>query len=248
MAAALNRPGPAGYPTMSDVPSLKERLALALIPRVASLLIRLLRLTLRIRYVNRRVVEELRAAQRSYIHAFWHGRLLIMPYSYFGRRISILISRHRDGEYVARVMGLLGFDSTRGSTTSGGALALRQVVRRLHEGWDVAFTPDGPRGPAGVVQPGVVQAARLSGAPIVPVTVAAARAWRIGKWDSFLVPRPFSRVFIAYGEPLRVPAGADDATLDRKRLEVERALHRLTDRADRAVSGRAELAEEPRGA
>ena len=107
----------------------------------------------------------------------------------------------------------------------------------------MAFTPDGPRGPARVAQPGVVQAARLSGAPIVPVTFAASHGRRLASWDSFLVPRPLGRGLIAYGEPVTVPRDADAALLEQKRLEVERALNDLTDRADRAVCGGPEPAE-----
>jgi lysophospholipid acyltransferase (LPLAT)-like uncharacterized protein len=197
--------------------------------------IRSLRATLRLRYENREVIDRLLAADRRYVHAFWHSRLLIMPYSYFGPRISILISRHRDGELIARTMARFGHATTRGSSSRGGAAALREAVRLVREGWDIGITPDGPRGPARVAQPGVVQVARLTGAPVVPVTVAASRGKRLSSWDSFLVPRPFSRVLIAYGEPLVIPRKLDEGEFEAWRLRVEGALNELTDRADREM-------------
>lgn len=220
---------------MPDDPTREKRLALAVLPVLGAGLIRILRRTLRIRYANRQVVNDLVARDRRYILTFWHGRLLLMHYAYPGPRISVLVSRHRDGELIARTMARLGHHSTRGSTTRGGTAALRQAVRLIRTGWDIAFTPDGPRGPARVVQAGVIQAARLSGAPILPVTFAASRARRLRSWDSFLVPRPFSRSLIAYGTPIIVPRDLDRPGLEAKRREVEEALNHLTDWADRAV-------------
>ena len=145
------------------------------LPRVASLAIRCVRATSRIR---REIPASIREAQRlgkPYILAFWHGRLFLMPYAYPGRNIAILISEHRDGEIISRTMERFGFVTARGSTTRGGAVGLRDIVRRIRSGFDAAFTPDGPRGPRGVAQPGVIAAARLSGAPIVPVTFSCSK-------------------------------------------------------------------------
>ncbi|HEY3175135.1 MAG TPA: lysophospholipid acyltransferase family protein [Candidatus Polarisedimenticolia bacterium] len=214
-----------------------RRLGLLLVPFLASLLIRLTRLTMRLDRVGRRVVDDLRAAARPYIHTFWHGHLFLMPYSYLGKRIAIMISAHHDGEMIARTMRLFGHESLRGSTTSGGAMALRAAVRSLREGSDVGFTPDGPRGPRHRAQMGVVQAARMSGAPIVPVAFAASRGKVLGSWDGFIVPRPFSKGVFVYGEPIEVPARADEAQMEALRLEVERALNELTSRAQALATG-----------
>jgi lysophospholipid acyltransferase (LPLAT)-like uncharacterized protein len=168
-------------------------------------LIRLLRASCRLRHHGD---GELRRREREgerLILAFWHRHLLLMRYAYRGRRISVLISRHRDGELIARAMANLGVDSSRGSTTRGGAAGLRELLRRAAAGWDLAFTPDGPRGPAGVVQPGVVLAAAATGFPIVPVALAASRCRRLATWDRFVVPLPFATVHFVYGEPLTVP-------------------------------------------
>jgi lysophospholipid acyltransferase (LPLAT)-like uncharacterized protein len=130
---------------------------------------------MRIRHEGRSTVEDLQRARRPFILAFWHGRLFLMRYAYPGKKITILISRHRDGEMIARTMELFGLHATRGSTTEGAVAGLREVVRRVREGYDVGFTPDGPRGPSRVAQMGVIQAARLARIPIVPVGFGASK-------------------------------------------------------------------------
>lgn len=144
------------------------------------------------------------AADERFILAFWHRHLLLMPYAYRGRRISVLISQHRDGELIARTVARLGIDSSRGSTTRGGVAGLRELLRKARQGYDLAFTPDGPRGPAGKVQPGVIAAAQVTGFPIQPVALAASRCRRLGSWDPLVVPLPFAAVHFVYGDPLTV--------------------------------------------
>jgi lysophospholipid acyltransferase (LPLAT)-like uncharacterized protein len=212
-----------------------ERMSRALVPVLAAWLIRLLRRTLRLRHHGREALDRLEADGRHYIHAFWHGHLALMAFSYRGPRIAILISRHRDGEYIARTMERLGFDTIRGSSTRGGAMALRAAVRRLREGWDLAITPDGPRGPRHVVQPGVIEAARLSGAPVVPVVFAARPAWVVRSWDRFVIPRPFARGLFLYGEPMEVPRDASPEARESLRRSLEDSMIGLSVQAEREV-------------
>jgi lysophospholipid acyltransferase (LPLAT)-like uncharacterized protein len=153
--------------------SLKEWLLIHAAPLPGALLIKALRATLKIRFVNRGVPEKIKAAGGQYVMAFWHGTLLMMVYGYVGSRLTFLVSWHRDGELITRVMRYFGMTPTRGSTTRGGIRALHGLLKRVKEGYDIAFTPDGPRGPARVAQMGVVQTARLSGLPVVPFGVAA---------------------------------------------------------------------------
>ncbi|MEE9219451.1 MAG: lysophospholipid acyltransferase family protein [Acidobacteriota bacterium] len=154
---------------------LKERFLLMLATGLGPLLIRTLRLLMVLEHRGRGAVEALSARGENYILAFWHGQLLMMPCSYPGRRISVLISEHRDGELISRTLGRLGFEVTRGSTTSGGARALRQLVRLARQHYDVAITPDGPRGPRHRVQAGVIELARLSRLPIIPVAFGCSK-------------------------------------------------------------------------
>jgi lysophospholipid acyltransferase (LPLAT)-like uncharacterized protein len=153
-------------------------------------------------------------AGERFILAFWHRHLLLMPYAYRGRRITVLISRSRDGELIARTVARFGIHAARGSSgppEKGGTLGLRELLRRARQGYDLAFTPDGPRGPLGVVQPGVILAAAATGFPVQPVAIAASRARRLRSWDRFLVPLPLATVHVVYGEPLSVPRGAEPA-------------------------------------
>jgi len=204
-----------------------------LAPYAANLLIRTLRRSVRVRYVGRETVLDLQRSGRRFILAFWHGQLFLMRYAYPGRRISILISRHRDGELIARTMELFGLHASRGSTTEGGAAGLREVVKKVRDGYDVAFTPDGPRGPRHVVQPGVIQAARLARIPIVPVAFGSSRCRRLRSWDRFLVPLPLSRGLFVYGEPIVVQRDADEAAIEAARVRLEEALCGATERAER---------------
>lgn len=192
--------------------------------------IRGLRATVRLHHHGDGEQRRREAAGERFILAFWHRHLLLMPYCYRGRRVSALVSRHRDGELVARTMARLGIESSRGSTTRGGVPGMRGLLRKARQGYDLAITPDGPRGPAGKVQPGVIAAAAATGLPIQPVALAASRCRRLRSWDRFVVPLPFAAVHFVYGEPLAVgrkepiePAAAElEARLDAAEAAAER--------------------------
>ena len=157
------------------------------------------------------------------IYALWHGRLLPLTYYHRGRGIAAIISRSEDGEYIARVVEGWGYSTVRGSTSRGGSSALRGLVKAARDGRSLAITPDGPRGPRQRLQPGVITVAQLTGLPIVPLAGGCTRAWWPGSWDRFLVPKPFSRVTVLYGEPRFVPrdAGATELEAHRRTLESE---------------------------
>ena len=171
------------------------------------------------------------------MHAFYHDQLLMMTYSYlgqaWGRRLAVLSSRHRDGEYVARTLERFGHTMVRGSTGRGGLGGLRQIIRHLRMGQDAAFAVDGPRGPRHTVQPGALEAARLTGAPIVPVAFAASRKKVLRSWDAFQIPGPFTRGVFVYGDPLVVGSSAGAAELEATRRLLETRLNDLTERAER---------------
>jgi lysophospholipid acyltransferase (LPLAT)-like uncharacterized protein len=136
---------------------------------------------------------------------------------------------------LARVLERFGIEHAWGSSTEGGSRGLRQLLRRLADGYDAGFTPDGPRGPRRRVKPGVLTAARLSGLPIVPVAFSARPMRRLGSWDRTLLPMPFGRGLFLYGEPIRIARDADDTELAAAAARLESDLDRLTDDADRAV-------------
>ena len=119
----------------------------ALISFLAANLIRGLRATVRLRFHGDERIRKWERTEKRFILAFWHRHLLLMPYAYQGRRISVLVSQSRDGELIARTVARLGIDSSRGSSSRGGIAGMRSLLRKAAEGWDIAFTPDGPRGP-----------------------------------------------------------------------------------------------------
>jgi lysophospholipid acyltransferase (LPLAT)-like uncharacterized protein len=140
-----------------------------LIAFAGSVFIRLLHATLRVRHVRVANIERV----PQYIIAFWHEHLLLMLHSRYRRPVSVMISRSRDGEMIARVFDWYGVGSARGSATRGGSAALRELIRESREGKNIVFTPDGPKGPPRIVKEGVVGAARATGLPIVPIAFAA---------------------------------------------------------------------------
>ena len=174
------------------------------------------------------------AGGERFVYALWHARMLVLAYAHRHQGAAILVSRHRDGELISRVLHALGYVTARGSSTRGGGVGGRELLARAAEGRDVAITPDGPRGPAERMKPGVARLARRTGRRIVPVAAAADAGWVLGSWDRFRIPRPFARVVIAHGAPLPPPPDDrdDPAALD----ACERALARVT-AAARARAG-----------
>ena len=206
------------------------------VARLAALLIGALGRTWRVEHPHDYAAEDARIrGGESCVYAFWHGRMLPLVYTHRGRGIAVLISRHRDGEWIARVIEALGFRTARGSSTRGGEAGVLEMLALAGDGHCLAITPDGPRGPARKVKPGLAYLASRTGWPIVPVATAARRAWVLHSWDRFRVPLPFTRVHVAYGEPIRVPAGLDDAGEDQWRSRIEAALDELTSRSAAAV-------------
>ncbi|MBM4122239.1 MAG: DUF374 domain-containing protein [Nitrospira sp.] len=170
-------------------------LKLTLLPPIGAGLIRLLGRAIRIRTEGAEVVDRLYRQGERVIIAFWHGRQLMMPLAYRGSQAHILISQHRDGELIHRIVARFGFQAVRGSTTRGGVEALRQLIRLGRSGVDLVVTPDGPKGPRQAAQPGVVQLAKATGLPILPLTFSCSK-------------KKSSRVGIASWSPIRPAEGS----------------------------------------
>ena len=203
-----------------------------------ALIIRLLGATWRVDASGLVPFDEAIAQGRRCIFALWHARLLPLVWSHRGRGVVVLVSRHRDGELIARIVERLGYLTSRGSSTRGGEEGMMDMLRKAEEGRLLAITPDGPRGPAGTLKPGIVYLASRSGLPIVPVAAAARSCWTLRSWDRFRVPRPFTRVVVAYGDPIAIPPGLEGASLESWRARVEAALAAHT-AAVRARAGEA---------
>jgi lysophospholipid acyltransferase (LPLAT)-like uncharacterized protein len=219
------------------------RLLGRVVPFAGAVLVRLVGVTWRVTIVGMGDVEGLWRERRALIYVVWHGRILLVPWlnARLRRRRGVraplvLASRSRDGEMAARYVEHFGLSVVRGSSSRGGGAALRSLAGAVRNGLDVAIVPDGPRGPREQLQPGVVTLAALTGAPVVPLAVAARPARRLASWDRFLVPLPFARCVLAFGPPLRIDPGADRAHASKT---LQQALADVTERADALVAGTA---------
>lgn len=168
--------------------------------------------------------------------AFWHGQLAMLQAAYRGRGagICIQVSRHSDGEIIARAIRPFGIRAARGSATRGGLASVREMIEAYREGYDLAIAPDGPRGPFHHAKTGAIRLAQATGSRLFPVACAAHRAWVFERsWDHFTVPMPFTRVEYAVGQPLSVTRDADDTVVERLRQGLEEELNRVTAEAER---------------
>lgn len=203
---------------------------------LAALVIRLLGCSWRFRASGEHYVDEARRYAPQAVFAFWHGRMLPLSYGYRNRSIHVLASEHADGELMGQTIRRLGFGHVRGSSTRGGARAIRELVSKLDEGFDLGLTVDGPKGPKYTVKPGPLEIAKLSGAPVVPVAVSSRSRWVFSSWDAFELPKPFTAVYVRFGPPIFVAGDADAGTLETKRVELERSLRDLTELNDREAA------------
>jgi len=200
---------------------------------LAALYIRLVRATSSWRVVNGAAAEAAWASGRPFILAFWHGRLLMMPYAWRrGVKMNMLISTHRDGELIAGTIRHFGLGSVRGSSRRDGAQALRAMLKALKAGECVGITPDGPGGPRMRASEGVVGIAKLAGVPVLPAAFGTSRRKILGSWDRFALALPFSRGVFVWGEPIVIDRREDSAAAARR---IETALTEVTAEADRLV-------------
>ena len=186
---------------------MKLRWAEPIATRIGSVLVRALAATWRYRAAGEEHVRALREMRRPFVFVLWHSRILPLLYRHRGEDVVMLISRHRDGGYLADLGARWGYRSVRGSTQRGGEVGLLGIVRALEGGAVVAITPDGPRGPAERVQPGAIAAAQHAGVPIVAVGARVASAWYLGSWDRMCIPKPFARIDVTYAPPIEIAPG-----------------------------------------
>jgi len=200
----------------------RQRIALAVVPLLASLLIRLLGSTLRYSIS----IEDPSGSEFSpgTIYAFWHQCLLTASYRYRNRGIAVLISRSFDGELIARVVQKFGYSPVRGSSSRGAVAGLLEMGRELEAGHAVAFTADGPRGPRFVAKPGPLLLARTQNAPVRALHFGVKTAWRLKSWDGFIIPKPFSRVVLRMTAPLQLPSAATDAQTEEFHIRLQQQL------------------------
>ena len=188
---------------------------------------------------NRKNIDRLFKKKESFIYAFWHDQLLICPLTWQSEfEIKVLISKHRDGDIIARLISKLGFKAIRGSThksgktkNKGGLTSARQMIKSLKNGISIGISPDGPKGPRHKVSDGILSISRLSNSSILPVGIGFKKKWVLNTWDKFIIPKPFNQITIIWGEPL--PALKNEKSINRIKNKLESKMYNLTKKANR---------------
>lgn len=175
-------------------------------------------------------VTTLNASPEPLIHVLWHNRILASPYLfrkiYPKREVVVLTSASKDGVTLAAAVKVFKVGAVHGSSSRRGAAAIVALRRATRAGKDLVFTPDGPRGPRYQLQPGVVKIAQTTGLAIVPLHIEYLSCWTLKTWDRFRVPKPFSKVRVTLGEPIKIPRDLDDAGFEKERQNLEQVLHK----------------------
>jgi lysophospholipid acyltransferase (LPLAT)-like uncharacterized protein len=198
-------------------------------------ILRVLFLTLRLQFEDRSEFTR-NILKRPVIMCFWHNRILGITLAFLRsypkrerKGVNVLTSASRDGEILADVMGQLGMDAVRGSSSRRGSRAMRELIELVQDGRDVAITPDGPRGPRYSFGPGAISLAQLTGTPITPVHARFSRCVRLKTWDGFIIPLPFSRVSVRVDKPIYVPRDLEDEEFESMRAQVETLMRNEAD-------------------
>ena len=215
--------------------TLRQRIVLRIIIWAGSWVIRLLGPTLHV-CVSREDGAPETIDQRPLIASFWHACQIPATYLFRDFGIRVMSSNSYDGEYMGRIIRKFGFLAVKGSSSRNAVRALLGLRRALDEGWTVAFTLDGPRGPRYKVKPGPVALGRSSGVPLAMFHIAVEKAWVLNTWDRLIIPRPFSRAMIRLGKMIYVSADTTDEDLERYTAELQASLDRVREFAEVNVS------------
>ena len=210
-----------------------RRIQIPLIAGLVYSVIRLLGPTLRFEKDGRAIVDEFLAKKEPCIWAFWHRVIVPIVWYARDREIVVMNTTAFDGQWTRKVIEWLGFGTAQGSSSRGGLRGLQVMAQRIAEGYDCAFTIDGPRGPRYVAKVGPVLLARMTGAPIMVFHIGVDRGKTIEKtWDHFLLPGLFARAVLIGGRPIVVPQDADATTIETKHQEMQKELERVRDIAE----------------
>lgn len=210
----------------------RKKLTLFLAIKFGWLLILGLGKSLAIKVKGRNQVRKLQEQNARYIYVLWHGRIVVPIFVHRGEGITPMVSKHADGEMIARTMERLGYHTVRGSSTRGGKEAFHEMVARIKNGAVGAMIPDGPRGPRHEFKPGTLYMAQQSGAYLVPVSFACKWKIQFSSWDKFYLPLPFSKTILLYGEPIKVPRDSSPRDLAKLRNFVQQRMIDLEKEAD----------------
>lgn len=193
--------------------------------------IKLVYLTCRWKRINLECIDQYIAEDKPFIICFWHGRLAMLPTGWRWKKpFQMLLSSHRDGQLIANVLGHFDIDVISGSTTRGGAKAALGLVKAVRSGVVIGITPDGPKGPAYKVSPGIVTISKLVQADIIPVSYSTSRRKTLKTWDRFHFPLPFGRGVFVVADPIPYPTSEEDLALCQNK--IEESLNEITNKAD----------------
>lgn len=213
--------------------SLLQRIQFSLVAVLVSNLLRVIGWTLRSTMsFDANSIDTGLTEYHARIFPFWHRCVLPATHLFRNRRLAVMTSRSKDGEYIARVIQKLGFLAIRGSSSRGGSRALLEMRTLVQNNGTAVFTIDGPRGPRYVAKRGPILLASMTGAPIIPFYVAVKSAWVLNSWDRFIIPKPFSRIHTHFADKLFVPPNVDDDAIEEYRLKMQRALEYATRTAE----------------
>ncbi|RKY28989.1 MAG: hypothetical protein DRP79_01640 [Planctomycetota bacterium] len=203
-------------------------------PYAGRFLFRLLMLTVRVRVINLKHQEwQYSHREKTGIYCFWHGNLLVPYHKHRNRGVHIVISRHRDGELISRIVEKGGYIPVRGSSTRGGMRAMKELLRLAEEGDIIAFTPDGPRGPARKFKDGPVYLSKTTGAPIYLMGVGFSNCWQVKDWSGMKIPKPFSTIALSYVGPYNVASDATETELEEWKEKLALELDKADAEAER---------------
>jgi lysophospholipid acyltransferase (LPLAT)-like uncharacterized protein len=214
--------------------TLRQRIVLRIIIAAGYWFIRLIGPTLRV-CVSREEGAQQSVGQRPLVHNFWHPSIIPATYLFRDAGIRVMSSNSYDGEYMGRIIHRFGFVAVKGSSSRNAVRALLGLRRALQQGWAVAFSIDGPRGPRYQVKPGPVALARSSGVPLSTFHIAVKNAWVLNTWDRLIIPKPFSRILMRFGKLIPVPAEASEEDLERYQQELQDSLDRICEFAEANV-------------
>ncbi|OPX26869.1 MAG: hypothetical protein B1H07_03330 [Campylobacteraceae bacterium 4484_166] len=182
---------------------IKTYIQTKILPYIIACLIRLIYIT------NKKVfLFKTKPPKEPFVLTMWHGQLLFQPLNYRKYKpkgiVKVIVSEHRDGQTIRKIVNYLGVGDIQGSSTRGGAKALIKAIKSIKNGIDVAITPDGPRGPVHEISDGIVAIAQKTGAKIVACSIYPSKFWQLNSWDSFLIPKPFGKILFKMSEPFDI--------------------------------------------
>lgn len=213
---------------------LKNRFIKKILPFLLARIIKAICSTIRLKVINEDIYLKLKNKNKRLIYITWHNKLFFVPYYLRNKDIQILVSESRDGKYVSNTFKQFNFYPIEGSSTRRGLRAAVKMINMLKEGFDGGITPDGPQGPKYILKRGVINIAQKTGHTILPLSYGVSKKWQLNTWDNFVIPLPFTKGVLVYGEPFEISKGLSNGEIEEERLKVEKELQRVTNLAEEA--------------